>query len=112
MVIIGWTSTGADPNDDNLWQTQYDTPGSGFNFTSYHNPEVDQLLDEGVSIPGCAEADRAPVYQQIQQIIHDDVPYVFISGSVGNVGYTNKWQGLDPGEWSFYWNVEQWSLAP
>ncbi|MEZ4677739.1 MAG: ABC transporter substrate-binding protein [Caldilineaceae bacterium] len=111
MVIIGWTNTGADPNDDNLWQTQYDTPGSGFNFTSYHNQEVDDLLDAGVNVPGCAEEERAPIYKQIQQLIHDDVPYVFVSGSVGNTGYTDKWQGLDPGEWSFYWNVEQWSLA-
>ncbi|MCB0061289.1 MAG: hypothetical protein KDE19_04220 [Caldilineaceae bacterium] len=112
MVIIGWTNTGADPNDDNLWQTQYDTPGSGFNFTSYHNPEVDDLLDAGVNVPGCAEEERAPIYKQIQQIIHDDVPYVFVSGSVGNTGYTDNWQGLNPGEWSFYWNLEQWSFAP
>ncbi|MCB0082841.1 MAG: hypothetical protein KDE47_18005 [Caldilineaceae bacterium] len=112
MVIAGWTNTGADPNDDNLWQTQYDTPGSGFNFTSYHNPEVDDLLDAGVNVPGCAEEERAPIYKQIHQIIHDDVPYVFVSGSVGNTGYTDNWQGLNPGEWSFYWNLEQWSFAP
>ncbi|MEZ4658648.1 MAG: hypothetical protein R2911_13840 [Caldilineaceae bacterium] len=28
---------------------QYDTPESGFNFVSYHNPEVDKLLDEGIT---------------------------------------------------------------
>ena len=112
MVIIGWTGMGADPNDDSFWNSKFDTPDSGFNFVSYQNPEIDQLLEEGLSIPGCDPAARAPIYQQIQQQIHDDVPYVFISGGVGNTAYTKQWSNVDPGEWSFYWNVEQWSFNP
>lgn len=111
MVIIGWTGTGTDPNDENLWKAEYDTPGSGFNFVSYHNPKVEELLQQGVSVPGCDTAKRAPAYKEIQQIIHDDVPYVFISGGVGNTVYSTKWQGIDPGPWSFYYNVHQWSLS-
>lgn len=111
MVIIGWTGTGTDPNDENLWKAEYDTPGSGFNFVSYHNPKVEELLQQGVSVPGCDTAQRAPAYKAIQQIIHDDVPYVFISGGVGNTAYSTKWQGIDPGPWSFYYNVHQWSLS-
>ncbi|MFQ5858323.1 MAG: ABC transporter substrate-binding protein [Anaerolineae bacterium] len=112
MVIIGWTGLGTDPNDDSFWHTKFDTPGSGFNFVSYHDPEVDELLEKGVSVPGCAVEDRAPYYRQIQQIIHDDVPYVFVTGSVGNRAYTKKWEGINPGPWSFYHNIEQWSLKP
>jgi len=111
MVIIGWTGLGSDPNDDAFWSTKYDTPDSGFNFVSYQNPEIDQLLEDGLNVPGCSEEERAPIYQQIQQTIHDDVPYVFISGGVGNTAYTKDWAGIDPGEWLFYWNVEQWSLT-
>jgi peptide/nickel transport system substrate-binding protein len=110
MVIIGWTGTGTDPNDDTFWHSKYDTPGSGFNFVSYQNPEIDQLLEDGIAVIGCAPEDRAPIYQQIQQIIHDDVPYVFISGGVGNVGYRNEWGGLDPGPWDFSWNIQDWFL--
>ena len=44
----------------------------------------------------------------IQQIIHDQAPYIFISGGVGNVGYRNNWGNVDPGPWSFYWNVHTW----
>lgn len=111
MVIIGWANKGTDPNDENLWMAKYDTPGSGFNFTSYANPEVEELLQQGVSVPGCATEERAPAYKQIQEIIHNDIPYVFISGTVGNTGYTTKWQGIEPGPWSFYYNVHQWSLS-
>jgi peptide/nickel transport system substrate-binding protein len=112
MVIIGWTGTGTDPNDENLWSTEYDTPGSGFNFVSYQNPEIEELLDQGVSVPGCATEERAPFYKEIQQIIHDDVPYVFVSGGVGNTAYTTKWAGIDPGAWAFYHNVHEWYLTP
>jgi peptide/nickel transport system substrate-binding protein len=110
MVIIGWTNTGTDPNDDNLWKAEYDTPGSGLNFVSYHNEEVEQLLDQGLSVVGCSTEERAPFYKQIQQIIHDDIPYVFVSGGVGNTGYSDRWEGIDPGAVSFYWNVHEWYL--
>ncbi|MDQ3249787.1 MAG: ABC transporter substrate-binding protein, partial [Chloroflexota bacterium] len=110
MVIIGWRGLGTDPNDDSFWHTQYDTPGSGFNFTSYHNPEIDELLEQGYSIPGCNVEERAPIYKQIQQIIHDDVAYVFVSGGVANLGYTDKWGGIQPELWGLYYNVHQWYL--
>jgi peptide/nickel transport system substrate-binding protein len=112
MVIIGWTNTGTDPNDENLWATKYDTPGSGFNFVSYHNPEIDELLTQAVTVSGCAPEDRAPFYKEIQQIIHNDLPYVMLSGTVGNTAYNTRWQGIDPGPWSFAYNIHQWYLAP
>ena len=108
MVIIGWTGVGADPNDNVFWETQFDTPGSGFNFVSYHNPKIDELLKQGYSVPGCKPEDRAPIYKEIQQIIHDDIPYVFVSGGVGNIGYSNRWGNLDPQPWSMYYNVHEW----
>jgi peptide/nickel transport system substrate-binding protein len=115
MVIIGWTGLGTDPNDEGFWHTENDVPGSSFNFVSFQNERVNQLLKEGVSIPGCAPEDRAPYYQEIQQIIHEEIPYLFVTGGVGNTGYSADWQGIDPGEWSFEWNIETWSdasLAP
>ncbi len=110
MVIIGWAGLGTDPNDDAFWSTEFDTPGSGFNFTSYHNEKMDELLANGKSVSGCKPEDRAPFYKEIQKMIHDDVPYVFISGNVGNTGYAKRWQGLDPKPWSTFYNVHQWSL--
>jgi len=110
MVIIGWTGLGTDPNDDVFWRLQFDTPGSGFNFVSFSNDRVDELLKAGLSAPGCDPAERAPYYKEIQQIIHDEIPYVFVTGSVGNIGYTKRWQGVNPGPWSFYWNIEKWAL--
>jgi peptide/nickel transport system substrate-binding protein len=111
MVIIGWTGIGSDPNDDAFWHTSQDVPGSGFNFVSYQNAQVNDLLQQGVSVPDCDPEKRAPFYKQIQQIIHDDVPYVFIAGTVSNVGYSSRWQAINPGPWLFYHNIEQYSLT-
>jgi len=110
LIIIGWTGLGSDPNDDNFWALQSDIPGSGFNFVSFSNDRVDELLKNGLSVPGCDPAVRAPYYKEIQQIIHDEIPYIFMTGSIGNTGYAKRWQGVDPGPWSFYWNVEEWTL--
>jgi peptide/nickel transport system substrate-binding protein len=110
MFILGWRGLGTDPNDDAFWHTKNDIPGSGFNAVSYHNPKLDELLEQGYSVPGCKPEDRAPIYKQIQQIIHDDVPYVFISGGVANLAYSSKWGNVQPERWGTYYNVHQWYL--
>ncbi len=109
MIIIGWTGLGADPNDDAFWRREYDVPGSGFNSGSFANDRVEELLTQGVTVPGCDPAERAPFYKEVQQIMYDEVPYVFVRGRISNIGYTNNWQGIEPGPWSFYHNMEQWS---
>ena len=113
MAITGWTELGADPNDDWLWTTQHDRPGSDFNFVSYQNAEVDRLLQQANTVPGCKPEDRAPLYKQVQRLIHDDLPYIFISGAVGDTGYRRDLGGVQPAAWDFFWNIQEWyKLAP
>jgi peptide/nickel transport system substrate-binding protein len=115
MYILGWTNIGSDPNDDVFWSSEYDVVGSGFNNTSYQNPRVEELLIQGYSSPGCVPEDRAPIYHEIQQIIHDEVPYIFLSGTIGNTFYNKDWTNINPGPWSFRWNIDNWykqSLQP
>ena len=107
-AIIGWAGLGADPNDEVLWKPIYDVPGSGFNYVSFQSARIDELLTQGVTMPGCAPEDRAPIYKEVQSIIHDQVPYIFLSGAIQNIGYRNNWGNVDPGPWSFYWNVHTW----
>ena len=113
MAITGWTGLGADPNDDWLWAAAHDRPGSDFNFVSYQNGEVDRLLAEANSVPGCQPEDRAPLYKQIQRIIHDDLPYIFITGAATDTGYSQQVAGVQPAAWDFYWNLYDWyKIAP
>jgi len=110
MVIIGWAGLGTDPNDDAFWKTDYDTPGSGFNFVSYHNPQIDELLAKGLAVAGCKPEDRASYYKEIQKIIHDDLPYVFVSGGISDFAIAKRWQGVKPGPWGTFYNIHQWYL--
>lgn len=50
-----------------------DIPLAGLNIASYNNPQMDELLASGHAVPGCAAADRAPIYQQVQAIALEDM---------------------------------------
>ena len=115
MYLLGWTGLGSDPNDEPFWSSKFDVVGSGFNNVSYQNEKIDKLLVDGYSVPGCKPEDRAPIYKEIQQIIHDDVPYIFLNGRVSNAFYNKDWQNIDPQTWSFKYNMHNWykqSLQP
>jgi peptide/nickel transport system substrate-binding protein len=108
MAITGWTGLGADPDDHELWTAAHDRPGEGFNFVSYYNPEVEDLLQRGSEMPGCQLPDRAPIYKEVQRRIHENLPYIFLAGAVRNVGYDGAWGNVRPGPWNFYHNVHEW----
>ena len=114
LIILGWTGVGSDPHDKALFGVDQDIPGSGFNSTSFYNERVEELYSLGNSVPGCAPEERAPYYKEIQEIFHDELPYVFLTGTVSNLGYNNRWDGLDPQPWAasepIYWNTHEWYL--
>lgn len=115
MYLIGWTGLGPDPATDYpFFHSGDDVVGSGFNNVSYYSEEAEKLMDEGRSVTGCLPEDRAPAYKQLQQIIKDDVPYIFISGRQSNIAYNSRWEGLDPKPWAasapVYWNTHAWFL--
>ena len=51
--------------------------GQGSNASWYSNPDVDRLLDQALGMSDSVERER--VYNQIQQIISDDQPSLFVS---------------------------------
>lgn len=112
LALSGWTDFGVDPDDHELWQAATDRPGSGFNFVSYQNQRIENLLEQGLTMRGCQPQDRAPIYREIQQILYNDLPYIFLAGIVQNIGYTSQWGGITPGPWDFYHNVQTWYRLP
>lgn len=50
--------------------------GNAFNFTGYSNAEFDALVDQGRTIDDFDE--RYAVYEQANQILVDDAPYIFM----------------------------------
>ncbi|QEE45387.1 ABC transporter substrate-binding protein [Rhizobium sp. WL3] len=49
----------------------------GFNSGYYSNPEVDALLEKART--STDQAERGKLYGQVQQIVHDDAPWLFVA---------------------------------
>ncbi|XXJ19380.1 peptide-binding protein [Desulfovibrio caledoniensis] len=73
-IIMGWNIL-QDPDIYNVWHSSQAVDG-GLNFIRYINPELDELLDRGRHLVG--EEERKPIYDRVQEILHDEVPYCFL----------------------------------
>jgi peptide/nickel transport system substrate-binding protein len=114
MTIVGFGGgTEVDGIAYNLLYSKNAIPNGGFNLVSYVNPEMDKLLDEARTLPGCPVAERVKLYQQIQQIARDDVPYDW-TVSTTQVHVLNK-RVIDAfiGQWDSTppVSVTEWSLG-
>jgi peptide/nickel transport system substrate-binding protein len=49
----------------------------GFNSGYYSNPKVDELLEKART--STDQAERARLYKEMQVIVHDDAPWVFVA---------------------------------
>ena len=111
-MILGATWDTPEPQvlTNLLLNSQLDVVGGGFNFASYVNPEVDALLAQAGANVDCSAATRAPIYKQIQETVHNDVAYDFISDLVGYTVFSNKIGNVVPGNWGFN-QVQDWTVG-
>lgn len=73
-VILGW-SIGLDPDQYDIWHSSKTKPKE-FNFITYRNPQVDELLEQGRRTFDTGERKKA--YYRIQEILAEEVPYIFL----------------------------------
>ncbi|CAN5795391.1 peptide-binding protein [soil metagenome] len=111
MVIIGWDNVGPDPATSNFWHSRADTPGTGTNFVSFQDAEVDQWLDEADQWPGCSVANRTQRYRQIQQRLAELTPYIFIGSQPTTWAFTSALRGQLPGPWRVDNQVQAWWMV-
>jgi peptide/nickel transport system substrate-binding protein len=111
-VVLGWR--GAFPDDPDwspLFTASGDIVGSGFNFISYNNPEVDRLFQEARTVPGCRPEDRAPLYHDIQRILHDDQAYIWLFAQNGMYAARQNVSNWSPLPYNMFYQVEDWLIA-
>ncbi len=110
--ILGWRNGyPVDPDQTELFTSAGDIVGSGFNMVSYINPELDKLMEEGRTVPGCALEDRAEIYHQIQEILQRDQPYLWLFAQNGFYAANKAIEGWAPYANELYWNVETWTVS-
>jgi len=105
-----------DPNDFmTLLLSSEDVPGSGNNLASYVNPEIDSLIEQARTVPGCAPEERAALYYQIQELAHNDVAYnwTYVPNIVQVAN--NRVGNFNPGpSWVLYGyasHLHEWTLG-
>lgn len=107
-IVLSWTGMGPDPDDYTLFHSSQIE--NGFNICSYSNPEVDELLVKGRTTMSVEV--RQPIYYRIQEIIHDDYPYIFLMYTKGNGVFNKKVRGIQPSplgyisDWTKVWIAE------
>jgi peptide/nickel transport system substrate-binding protein len=107
MYVLGWTG-GYDPaSTKNIWASD-----GGQNSVGYKNPKVDELYKKAETVPGCKQADRKAVYVEIQKILAEDQPYIFLYTNENLTVYNKRWILNPLTGVGVQYNTEQLSLNP
>lgn len=106
LALFAWTSN-PDPDDENIFGSKYIVP-EGQNNTFYSNKRVDELTAKGKEEIDVAK--RKAIYDEVQVILHDEVPMIFtfywVQIDVANKSIKNfKPQGTNAGN---LWNAYEW----
>jgi peptide/nickel transport system substrate-binding protein len=88
VYLCGWIGL----TDADLYYYLQHRTGEVFNFTGYSNPEFDALVDEGRSITDFDQ--RFEIYEQANQILVDDAPYIYFYSPLGLRAHTPAVQGF------------------
>jgi peptide/nickel transport system substrate-binding protein len=103
-LILGWNIL-QDPDIYNVWHSSMAVEG-GLNFTRYINPELDELLTRGRHL--VRQEERKPIYDKVQQILHDDVPYCFLYVPMALPIVQARIQNIKAAPAGISYNSERW----
>ena len=100
MFLVGF-SWGVDPHQETMWGT-----GGGFNMNEYSNPDVDDLLAQGLETTD--QDERREIYTEMQNIILEDVPSVILDFPQGIYGVNQRCHNIFPNDVYFTVNAHEW----
>ena len=103
-VILAWGIT-PDPDQYDIWHSSKQGPDE-LNRIGYANPEVDELLEKGRST--CVEADRKKYYDQLQEVLAEDQPIVFLYFRDGLPVVSSRVRGIVPAPIGINYNFNEW----
>ena len=85
--------------------------GSGSNYVQYENPEIDALCAKGTST--LEQAERKPIYDRIQEILLDDLPFAPIFAYELVIGVKDRVHGYEVNPYTPInsWNTSAWSVG-
>jgi peptide/nickel transport system substrate-binding protein len=95
-AMLGWSGDNGDPDNflNVLLSSSSATKEDAQNIAYYKNPELDRLLRQGVTTVD--ENERRRLYEQAQEIIYNDAPWVPIAYARVPLGYQSNVEGITP----------------
>ena len=84
---------------------------NSYNASSYANPEFVRLSKKALTLPGCDPTARAEIYHQIQKLLQDDQPYVWLFTQNQFFAAHSNVIGFDPYPNTPWWNIHTWRVA-
>lgn len=105
MFIGSWSSTVEPHIMYTIWSEE-NIPS--LNAVAYINKDVEQLFTEGGATYDTAV--RKEKYGEVQKIIADDAPYIFLFYRKAWSGQNNRIQGIIPKPLGIGWNSEDWYI--
>lgn len=96
-----------DPDLYNVWHSSKNHEGE-WNFLSYKNRQVDELLEAGRKT--LSRTQRRLIYRKIQEIMAQDPPCVFLYNADGIFIARKNIQGISPSPLGIFHNIFIWSL--
>ncbi len=92
MFLYGWHLRA--PYPERLLVPLFHSRTAGTsNLTHYKNPNLDKMLDEALRLPEGPAQTR--IYSQIQKLIVEEAPMVFLYHAIRMAAYSNRVQGLE-----------------
>lgn len=108
IASFGWDTPDPQTLTDVTLSGQNDNAAGGLNLGSYSSPEMDDLIAQAGSFPGCGIEDRAPIYHRIQELTHDEVINDYIATGVAVFATSARlnvtlgpWGGTPYQDWEF-----------
>ena len=103
-LILGW-STAVDPDQFSLWHSSQCNKGQ-YNFMSYKNKDVDDLLVKARTTFNKQE--RIDAYKKIQDIMREDPPCIFLYYPQNLVAVHKRFNGVELANAGIGWNFNKW----
>jgi peptide/nickel transport system substrate-binding protein len=110
-AVVAQPVRSIDPDQIPNWaSTSYP---NGQNFVGYSNQDVDQLLQQAATLPGCGQQERQQLYGRFQEILAREQPVTQLYSRKTTIAISKRIQGFDPSPWaSDEFGIQDWVVAP
>ncbi len=90
MYILGWAASPIESDPKQIWHTE--SYNNGSNYVGFGTPESDALIEKLRATVD--DKERAGYYKELQKMIHDDVPYIFLTVQRNRVVLSRKYENI------------------